>query len=79
LGRYVFIKAEDFFDTYTIKHECTGHSIQSRRYGWLYLPVVGLVSALRNIYRRVKNKDSGWYYGGWPENEADRLAGVKRV
>lgn len=57
-----------------------GHTIQSRRWGWLYLPVVGLASVVHLWFR-----DNGWiwdrksdYYAVWPENKADELGGVKR-
>ena len=65
--------------TYTakmIKHEY-GHSIQSKHWGWFYLPVVGLVSAIRNIRCRIKDDWTG-YYEGFPEKQADRLGCVKR-
>jgi hypothetical protein len=61
----------------TIKHEL-GHQKQSRMLGWLYLPLVGLPSILRNIYNRIFHKGSAWYYGGYPENWADKLGGVRR-
>ena len=73
LGKYVFIKFRCLHNTKTIRHECVGHSKQSAKYGWLYLPVVGLPSIARNIYGRFRVID---YYGGWPENEADKLAGI---
>ena len=52
-----------------------GHCIQSRRWGWFYLPCVGLVSAFRNMTRLFR----GGYYDGWPERQADILGGVKRT
>lgn len=66
-----------------LKHE-NGHSKQSLRLGWLYLLVVGLPSIIRNIYDRIKHKKWSytkrckWYYGGYPENWADKLGEVKR-
>lgn len=80
LGQYIIID-ESFFATReseNIKKHEYGHSRQSVMLGWLYLPVVGLPSLVRNLYARIKHKESKWYYGGFPENWADRLGGVKR-
>ena len=61
----------------TLMHEY-GHAIQSIRRGWTYLFTVGIVSFVRNIYARIFHKNTVWYYGSWPENEADKLGGVIR-
>lgn len=57
-----------------------GHSIQSRIFGPLYLPVIGIPSALRAAYAVIFYLITGesWsnYYCGFPENWADRLGGV---
>lgn len=62
----------------TKKHEY-GHTRQSLRWGWLYLPVVGLTSiswnGLRMISKRLAKKD---YYSIWPENKADEYGKVIR-
>lgn len=80
LGQYIIID-EMFLNTeegiQTEKHEY-GHSRQSMMLGWLYLPVVGMPSLVRNIYARLRHKDGKWYYKGFPENWADRLGGVER-
>ena len=61
-----------------------GHTLQSRRFGWLYFIIVGLPSLVRNIYDRIAHKNwtneerTKWYYGSWPENNADKLGGVRR-
>lgn len=66
-----------------IRHEM-GHQKQSQKLGWLYLLVVGLPSLTRNIYHRIFHKKwnnfkkQRWYYGGYPEKQADKLGGVKR-
>ncbi len=57
-----------------VRHEY-GHQIQSRKLGWLYFPVVGLWSFVRNTLKLYKK---GHYYDSWPEDEADRLGGVSR-
>lgn len=60
----------------TVKHEY-GHTRQSLRWGWLYLPTVGLTSfiwcTLHNM--GLIKKD---YYSIWPENKADKYGGLKR-
>ena len=59
-----------------IDHEY-GHSRQSIILGWLYLPVVGLPSIIRAaIWTKFKLAPSD-YYRAFPENWADRLAGIK--
>jgi hypothetical protein len=59
-----------------------GHSIQSRKLGPLYLPVVGVPSTMRVVYavtyRIARGKRWAHYYDGWPENSADRLGGADR-
>lgn len=61
----------------SIKHE-SGHGIQSKYLGPLYLFTVGITSACWNLLNRYikpfKDKD---YYSVWPENQANRLGGVK--
>ena len=67
----------------SIKHE-QGHQRQSLYFGWLYLLVVGLPSIVRNIWDRLAHKNwkpadrQKWYYGGYPEKQADKYGGVKR-
>lgn len=61
----------------SLKHE-HGHQKQSRMLGPLYLIVIGLPSLLGNIYARIFNKDSEWYYKQPWEAWADKLGGVKR-
>lgn len=82
LGKYIIFQ-EDYITTRGVKHEI-GHQAQSRIYGWFYLPIVGLSSIVRNIWDRIVHKNwtnaqrSIWYYGGFPENQADILGGVTR-
>ena len=60
-----------------------GHSIQSRRLGPLYLPLVGVPSTARAIYalayREVTGRKWSRYYAGYPERWADELGGVRRT
>ena len=67
----------------SIKHE-QGHQKQSLYLGWLYLIIIGLPSALGNIYDRIAhkswsyNKRIDWYYKQPWEAWADRLGNVER-
>ena len=76
LGLYILMN--DWSGKHTKDHEW-GHTRQSLRWGWLYLPTVGLVSitwcGLRNISKKLRSRD---YYSIWPENNADKYGGVKR-
>lgn len=56
----------------TVKHEY-GHSIQSKYFGWLYLFVIGIPSALHAL---VGFTDC--YYDFYTEKWADKLGNVKR-
>lgn len=82
LGDYIIF--QKYRDTdIAIKHE-KGHQKQSRMYAWLYLLIVGLPSITRNIWDRARHKNWAtmrrvtWYYGGFPESQADKLGGVVR-
>jgi len=75
LGMYIF--AHQSCGETTKKHEY-GHTLQSRRLGWLYLLVIGLPSLCGNIYSRIFHKDSAWYYRQPWEAWADRLGGAIR-
>lgn len=84
LGKYIILDPRYENSAITIKHE-HGHQIQSLYLGWLYLPIVGISSAIfNNLWDRLfhKNKDwrwrSKWYYNRFPENWADKLGHVHR-
>lgn len=80
LGKYVYLRNEGFKD---VKHEC-GHCKQSLYLGWLYLLVIGLPSALGNLYDRIAHKSwpyfrsCKWYYNQPWELWADKIYGVNR-
>ena len=82
LGDYIIFQKYRTTDN-AIKHE-KGHQKQSRMYGWFYLLIVGLPSIARNIWDRARHNNwttvrrVTWYYGGFPENQADKLGGVVR-
>lgn len=80
LGKYVIVyRYADGMST-TLRHEY-GHQRQSLILGWLYLPTIGLFSALGNLVDIVahKNHRKGcWYYKQPWEWWADKLGGVNR-
>lgn len=61
------------------RHE-HGHTFQSRWFGPLYLPVIGVPSVMRATYavayREVTGQKWRGYYDGYPEKWADRLGGI---
>ena len=74
LGKYIVIGSKYIVSEKTILHE-SGHQVQSKILGPLYLFVIGLPSAINNLVRRkiVYN-----YYAFYTEAWADKIAGVKR-
>ncbi len=66
-----------------------GHVKQSLMLGPLYLPLVGVPSISRAALLRFSRRRGGafaarwghtrWYYSGYPERWADRLAGIDRA
>ena len=48
-----------------------GHVRQSRRWGWLWLPVFAIPSGLHSLFCRAAN-----YYHFYTERSANRLGGV---
>lgn len=81
LGNYIIMNREDREDG--MRHEY-GHSIDSRIWGPFYLLVIGLPSALGNLYdqwfhSKWKYSDScEWYYNQPWEKSADKKGGVDR-
>lgn len=83
LGDYIIMDRRKIFDSNAKKHEY-GHHVQSVYLGWLYIPIVGITSLVRNIYDRCfhahwsDERRCDWYYGGFPENWADAFGNVYR-
>lgn len=81
LGAYIVFGGD--FDYTDLKHE-RGHQKQSLYLGWFYLLLIGLPSALGNIYDRVAHARWSveerlyWYYKQPWEKWADSLGGVDR-
>ena len=82
LGNYIIMNREDKEDG--MRHEY-GHTIDSRRWGPLYLLVIGLPSILGNIYDRIYHKkrkysDScEWYYNQPWAKKKKKNGGVDRA
>ena len=82
LGRYIVLP-RNAATWSTVMHE-HGHSIQSRWLGPLYLLAIGIPSVCNNLYDRYAHKTwdfesrVAWYYGRYPEKQADKLGGVNR-
>ena len=77
LGTFLIFDSRVCFSENSIKHE-NGHTKQSFRLGWLYLPIVGIPSLAGNIYSRIFHKTTDWYYSRFPENWANKLGGAER-
>lgn len=85
LGNYIIVDKEIMtVDSRVALHE-KGHQKQSLMFGPLYLLIIGLPSAARNIYDRIAHRNWStvdricWYYNGFPEKWADELGGVVRL
>ena len=84
LGEFIFF-AERYIGRpdweETVRHE-TGHSIQSRIFGPLYLILIALPSAIWNLLSRMDNSAGRWfsshYYDTPWEHGADILGKVPR-
>lgn len=86
LGKYALVntlhyryKLSDSLKRDTVRHEAIGHTKQSRIFGWLYLPIIGLQSITwAGLYGTLVKPTKNGYYKFWTEKWADKLAGVKR-
>ena len=75
LGKYIILCGEW---EESVRHEF-GHCIQSKKWGWLYLPVVGLCSLTwAGLYGTIIKETHNGYYKFWTERNADKLGKVKR-
>ena len=77
LGEFVFLTKESANDPRMLSHEM-GHRSQSRLLGWLYLPIVGIPSAVwQSCFRSYREKHNIDYYEFYTEKWANRLGGVR--
>lgn len=88
LGNVIIVKKfpHNYQTWVTVKHEY-GHTVQSRKWGWLYLIVIGLPSFCCCVWSKLfHTRDRGWsisdsnkwYYNLPWEEAADELGGVDR-
>ena len=78
LGNYIFLHRriiEAQYFEWIYKHE-SGHSIQSKIVGWLYLLLIGIPSAGRHLIWKWFKLSSESYYQGYPEKWANDLVGL---
>lgn len=75
LGNYIIIGTRS--NKHTFAHE-EGHRKQSKKYGPLYLFIVGIPSITRSIIWSLFKLKPENYYKGWPEKQADELGNIKR-
>jgi hypothetical protein len=55
-----------------------GHCVQSRKYGWLYLFVIGIPSAMWNwAHENIDKYEEADYYSFWTEKNANELGGAE--
>jgi len=66
-----------FANGYSRKHEL-GHLMQEQEYGAFYLPLIAIPSLLGNLLTHLGFLSPASYHQRWPENDADRRAGVMR-
>lgn len=72
LGDYIIISENNSRRKPVYDHEF-GHTVDSRKWGWLYLPVIGLCSGLHCLlYDRATS-----YYDYWTERRANRFGGIE--
>ena len=70
MGRYVFISPKNIAREPVYDHEF-GHVRQSKRWGWLWLPVFAIPSGLHCLFCRAAT-----YYHFYTERSANRLGGI---
>jgi len=75
LSWIIFLDKKYSGNTNAVKHEY-GHTLQSLYLGWFYLFVVGIPSIIRAIIWNRFKLEAIKYYGGFPENWANRLGGI---
>lgn len=70
LGRYIIVSY--YMSEKNVLHEL-GHAFDSRKFGWLYLLVIGLPS----LWWAITYRD-GDYFSFWTERRADKYYDIKR-
>lgn len=77
LSRYIF--ADDtYFQSEMIKHEY-GHTLQSKKLLFFYLPVIGLPSLIWNkFFKGYRKRKHQSYYAFYTEAWANKLGGFEK-
>lgn len=76
---YRYLKVKGLTAARRVQAHEFGHCVQSRKLGWLYLPVIGLPSLIWNwAHSTFDNLQTVDYYSFWTERWADSLGGVER-
>ena len=73
LGNFIFLSRTCAQKNATVLHEF-GHVVDSHKFGWLYLLVIGLPSLMWATFKPREK----CYYDFYTERWADKLAGIKR-
>ncbi len=76
LGKFIFVSKKNF-NGWGIKHEY-GHTIQNYIFGPFYLIIIAIPSAIQFWISKYNKKFRKNYFNRFPEDWADRLAGIKR-
>lgn len=75
LGNFIFVSYAT--DEETIKHEY-GHTLQSKKLGWLYLFIIGIPSIIwASCFEGYRKKHNISYYAFYTERWANKLGGVQ--
>lgn len=75
LGNFIFVS--NATDETTIKHEY-GHTLQSKKLGWLYLFIIGIPSIIwASCFEGYRKKHNISYYAFYTERWANKLGGVQ--
>lgn len=83
LGKYIFVPFKKINPKSNaimrfVKHEY-GHTLQSKKLGWLYLIVIGLPSLIwAQCFQKYRDKTGTSYYAFYTEKWANQLGEVER-
>lgn len=78
LGEFIFFAKRDVGGPSweeTVRHE-TGHSVQSRIFGPLYLILIALPSSIWNLLSRMDNRAGRWFAGHYYDTPWEHGANV---
>lgn len=76
LGNFAIISPDCIHDPIILRHEMDGHTVDSKIFGPLYLPVIGIPSLLHLFHYNRKRPKNKSYYDFYTERRANRHAGI---